>query len=290
MTSPNPLKALARILKDGLENGDPKQPIRNVLAKSMGVKPSVQQLTDFYLLVNEAYKLAVDLQKITGQDDAMEAIEDLRTLLFKYHTWATAWEGLAAQLKNGRHAIILNTIGSIYELTFTTKSLDNKFLNNLLDVFSSVEAEVLESDISNALRAVILRHIKEIKLSIKHYDLYGNQGLTSALSNSLGSIISDPSTRKEAANKPLVRRFFSVVAIASQAVFTSIGVVADVDGYLVPKLEDVLNQEKPAEHLYVSLDEISNILDQYMEFIHQKSLPPASYTEESPVSNDNGDE
>lgn len=276
MASPNPISSLANVLKMAVEKGDSKKAIKSAIAIGMGSQSNQKTFSEFHELLRECKKAIQKLDRNIShsQVENIKMIEDLELLFITHNFWSDPWGKVVDRIKRQSLSVSLDNLGMVYNLSYPSIEVDKEFLSKLIEMFSDIRKEVMQSNLTKDLKSIVLEHIDEICYAIDNYPTHGRDGILSALSASLGNIISNPISSKLSKRNPLVRKFLISVC-AVNAFFHTVGIAADLEGYLLPKFEDINNQISTVLGMEGFPDDIDNLIAPFNTLLTgvQKKLP-----------------
>lgn len=254
MQQSNALRRLEEILTEALTHGDKNTPTGPILLRAMKLEEHPHKIMDFYELLNKAGEETRSIRNKPKIDRYIRTIDELHQLFVVYHIWKEAWITFASHIENKD---VLNTLDSLADFLHLQNPkifLEQEFLKDLNNEFSTLLNAVLESDLPRELKRLLTERVEEILKVIRKYHIYGTEGLenaTKALVSDL--VIGENSLQEQDKENPAYRRLkawtLSILIYITPSPYDIIGAVPDIHDFWIPKFEKLAKGCKKAEQI-----------------------------------------
>lgn len=113
-------------------------------------------------------------------------------------------------------------------------------LNTILSDVSTMLNEIVNSDLDEDIKTFLTVRLEEISLAIHHYKVRGSSGLIKVVEANIGSAFFKH-TKLSNQQNPYLAKFLELMA----KIGTVLGIMADTEGFLLPKVVDLMKQIPP---------------------------------------------
>lgn len=303
----NALQRLKEVLSKATEEGDPNQLTGKVLLEVMDLGNESGKLTDFYKLLDQAEEATARVISLSESSSSYKVFKQLKEKFILSHLHSTKW-GIFLDYING--ANILAFLESTSDLVHTKEPavlLNEDFLSELRNELEVLFGKILDSELSADVKKCLMKHINNLLIAIRKYNIDGTQGLEQADKLFVSELTLNEPHLSDKDKKNPIYRGFQVLGIGLLVNFLSfsaadvISAIPAIEGYWVPKynaltskvdkLEENSKDLKTTQEIYLKALEISEDEPQKrIEGIEQKALPPSKENiEEVEESSENDD-
>ncbi len=189
MTQSSALRKLEELLTEAVETGDTKQFARTILLEAMTKKGSPADFIDFYALLDKAKEEAKSIKNKPRLDRYLKTLNELCQLFVTEHIWNAGWLTFANYIENKD---VLNTLDSLADFFYFQNPrllLEEDFLKQLTDEFTSLLDEVLKSNLSKDLKQFMTIQLENILKAIQRYYMDGTEGLEKAVKSLISELM-----------------------------------------------------------------------------------------------------
>lgn len=265
MQQSNALRRLEEILTEAIETGDGNQPCGLILLKVMQLGNQVEDLVDFYELLNKAEAEARSVRNKPRLNRYLETIKQLRRLFITKSIWSENWSAFVTDINNN----VLNTLDSLandFGSQKPTIFLEQEFLKNLKDEFESLLDEVIGSDLSRELKHFLIGRIEDIQKAIRRYQIDGSEGLEKSTKSLLSDLVMSEHYFKAEDKHNYVYKhvkawILSLIIYITPTPYDIIGAVPDIHDFWIPKFEELTEGHKKVEQIINETSTIQEALE-----------------------------
>ena len=266
------LSRLETIFRETLRYDHESYEAGDVLKQELNSQDEMQACLELFELISLAQREALKIE-LSNPDDVRQLFSDLVSVLEIQRLSNTQWITVKNAVERARIIPLLSSYASHLYKDAPEVSLPEDILENLLTEFESLIDKVRHSGLDQSLQLILIEHLEAICSSIRRYSIVGTKGLRVSTEALLGNLsIQIHSINKENQNEnPILKRIFS----SSMALISILGLGADIDGFLIPKLQ-TFNQRREAIEAIISdyddLQEAVGIVFKSFQKLDQKQL------------------
>jgi hypothetical protein len=296
----NSLRKLHIILRKAFHDGDVNKLGVNVLLDVMNLESgSPGNIIEFYRLLSRAKEETESIRNMYDNDDHLKSIIKLNDYFVENNLLASAWHQYKSYLETTNSLLLLDSFANNFHRENPTFLLDQDFLDKLDTEFSTILKEIISSDLSKEFKETLVTHIEEILRVIRRYHIDGTKGLKRATQSLVSDLVmSELGLKNEDKTSPTYNKFegwiLSLLIYLAPTPWDIIGAAPDIEGYWVPKFEQLVTIRNKIEPSICEASTISEAFDKATIRLkeqdpkmlegtgNQRSLPPAR---ESPAQN-----
>ncbi|MCG9891320.1 MAG: hypothetical protein MH252_09610 [Thermosynechococcaceae cyanobacterium MS004] len=285
MNQSSALRQLEIILEQAMTRADNAQ-TGLILMQAMQLPETPCNLVSFFTLLHKAKEEAKRLN-YPKVDRDIAAIEDLQTIFSENHAWGHPWSVFSGRIKTSNILSLLNNLANSYHNQSNNLFLEEDFLQNLDNDFSSLLREVIDSELPKTLKKEIKIKIEDLLCCIRNYSIDGTEGIEKALQSLVVQLeIGDKSTSQKTCSpvlKNLKVAAFSLLLFLRPGFWDVAGLLPDIESFWVPKFHELVEFRQKIE-LHIDEDSsIKSICGKITGTNHQKrKLPPGKLAKTLP--------
>ena len=196
----------------------------------------------FYGLLSQTRKT---IKKLPVDDHSpyFQSIDAISATFSKHGFFSAQWGSLGNTFQGGATMAMLLMTADAIDRDVDLVGLTQEQLKELIESTKALLDDVVGSELNEDLKSYLVVHQEEILSSIRHYCVSGRERLRRVLSANIGgallkSIGLGPKEQKRAP----WRKFLSLILKFGGL----LGLASDADGYLLPKLEDLVKLLPPS--------------------------------------------
>jgi hypothetical protein len=249
MNQSSALRQLEIILEEAMTSAQDKQ-TGLILMQAMQLQEKPCNLVSFFTLLHKAKEEAKRL-KYPKVDRDIAALEDLQKIFSENHTWGHPWSVFSGDIKVSNILSILNNLANSYHNQTKNLFLEQDFLKDLDDDFSSLLQEILDSGLSKAFKKEIKIKIEDILSCIRNYSIDGTEGIEKAVQSLLVQVeLGDKNPSKDIYD-PMLRKLkitaISFLLFLKPSFWDVAGLLPDIDSFWLPKFHELVEFRQKVE-------------------------------------------
>jgi hypothetical protein len=296
MNQASALRRLEEILDEAVSKKSGNDLAGGALLDVMKLKREPRNIVDVYELFNRAEEEARKIKNIPKIYRQIKTFEELYEYFLTNHLWSGAWANFAAHIQNLKALDAIDTLAHHYQNQNPSIDLEKDCLDKLNDEFRELLNDVTNSDLSKDLKIFLAEQLEDILRALCRYHIDGIKGLQKVSKSFIGEVvISENKFDLRDKNNPTYRKVMSwavwvLIFIRPSSVYDIIGAVPDINGFWVPKIEELVSGQKKIETI---ISETPTIHDSYLKALNTFSRQPQKIIEGStdpkalPYSKDN---
>jgi hypothetical protein len=279
MKQSSALRQLEFILDEAFINGDLNQAAGPVLLKSMKLEPEPQNLTKFYAILFKSEEETRKLKNNPKINRDIVAIEELQAYFISFDIWRQPWAHFYNHIKASNILGILNSFAIAYHSQYLKPFLEEDFLVNLNSEFTSLQSEILGSDLPRKLKSELINKIEDILSSVRNYLINGTEGLGKAVESLLIDLeFEEKSLTLKDRQNPVLQKTKTVVLGLVMCLRPSfwdvVGLIPDLEGYWLPKHHELIEVRKKIEPFINEKDSLRMICKKISDAGNEKKVKP----------------
>lgn len=250
MTYDNPVRRLHTLLTRAFEiasqKNNQKISTNKIWAEVFEISPNdnealIRCADEFFVLMKESIE-ATKLLQTVGYEPYIRALDRVRTRLysksFLHSQWGSFASGLNDETLIDRLEMTADAIDRESRLVQLSQDQLNELLTNAKALLEEIRQSALDDDIKNFL----FIRLEEVCSAIQHYSISGSAGLKRVIEANIGStFLKLHGLTPEEKKTPLFEKFLKLMLQCGGW----LGLFADVDGFLLPKVTETLLQIPP---------------------------------------------
>jgi len=267
MQQANALRRLEMILDEAVTNENKNQQSGLVLLKVMKLEPKPQNIIFFYELLNIAKEEATRLKDLPKIQKYLDILEELHQVFVVNHIWETPWNTFTTHIEIRSVLIALDALANYFHDQNPAIHLEQEFLKKLNSEFEALLDNILNSDLSKELKRFLERRIGDILTAIRRYHIDGTQGLEKAAQSLVSNLVMTEHKFTDLDKKnPIYTRTKAwalslVLFFVPTSAYDIIGAAPDIQGFWIPKFEELVAGQKKIEHITCETPNIQGILE-----------------------------
>lgn len=297
MQQSNALRRLEIILDEAVASGDRNKPAGLILLAAMKLGNQSQNLIDFYELLNKAEEESRILESLPRIDRYLQSIVELHQVFVVNHVWATQWNTFASHIESRGVLVALDALANYFNTRNRALFLEQDFLEKLNSQFESLVNEVLVSDLSKELKRFLIKRIENILAAIRRYHIDRTEGLEKAAQSLVSDLVIIEHTvndvdKKNPAYMHVKAWFLSFLLYITPTPWDIIGAAPDIDGFWVPKYEELVAGHKKVEKIVCETPKIQDAFEKASNTFSrqpQKSLTGSKHLKALPASREDAE-
>jgi hypothetical protein len=270
MNQSNRLRALEQILAEAVNSGDRNKIGGLVLLETMILGNEPRNIMFFYEILSKAKDEAKSIRNKPNLDRYIKTVDELQDIFATNHLWTVKWITFANQIETKN---ILNTLDALADFIHSQNPqiiIEEDFLKNLSDEFTSLCDQIYKSTLSKDLQRFLLERIENILTAIRKYQIDGTDGLEKAIKSLVSdlaikeNILKDEDKKNPVFNK--VRAWsLGVLIWISPTPYDIIGAAPDIHDFWIPRFEQLRKSVGKVEQItsmskhVINMQEISSI-------------------------------
>lgn len=286
MHQSNALRRLEVVLAEAVANGDKNQSSGLILLKAMKLGDQSQNLIDFYELLSKAEEEARRIKNQPNITRYLQVLEELNQVFIFNHVWGAPWKTFTSHIESRNVLLALDALANYLNLQNRALFLEQDFLEKLNSEFNSLLDEVLNSDLSKELKRFLIKRIEDILTAIRRYHIDGTEGLEKAAQSLVSDLVITEHTLKDIDKKNstyinVKAWFLSFLLYIAPTPWDIIGAVPDMDGFWIPKYEELVAGHKKVEQIVCETPKIQDALEKASNIFNRQ--PQKSLTGGKPI-------
>lgn len=292
MQQSNALRRLEAILDEAVVTGDRTRHAGLILLEAMKLSNQSQNVMDFYEPLNKAEEESRILRNLPKIDRYIQTLVELHQVFVVNHIWSTSWQVFASHIESRGVLIALDALANYFHTQNPAIFLEQDFLENLNSEFEVLLNNVLESDLSKELKLFLIKRIEDILAAIRRYNIDGTEGLKKSAQALVSDLMITEHILKDVDKKNptymnVETLFLSLLLYITPTPWDIIGAVPDIDGFWVPKYEELVAGQKKVEQIVCEAPKIQDAFEKASNTFNrqpQKSLTGSKTVKALPAS------
>ncbi|MEO0455017.1 MAG: hypothetical protein AAF152_00345 [Cyanobacteria bacterium P01_A01_bin.114] len=253
MAYDNPARRLHILLHKAFDFEDPSKAQKGIQSRQIwaGVfavdsnnKTELLIYAEEFLALLKSTREAVKRFHSVNHASYVRALDHISSAVYSHGFLGSQWNVLGATLKNPAIMDILEITANTIDRETRLFEITQEQLDELLDSVKTLLDDVLRSDLDDDIKTFLIVRLEEICSAIHHYTVCGSEGLCHVVEANIGAVLlkSIGLTPEQKAH-PAWKKFFDLMMKFG----VLLGLIADADGFLLPRAGDLIKHLLPGE-------------------------------------------
>ncbi|EDX82343.1 hypothetical protein S7335_900 [Synechococcus sp. PCC 7335] len=189
----------------------------------------------FYVLLRQSRRVIEQLP-VDDHSPYLQALDFVSSTISKYGFFSPQWGNLGNTLQSKPMMAMLSMTADAIDRDVKQAALSQEHLTELLNLTKALLDDVLNSDLEEDLKSYLIVHLEDVVRAIRHYSVSGSEGLRLVINANIGAtLLKSMGLSPQAKRQTEWRKFLGLMLKFGGL----LGLVADADEYLLPKLEEI---------------------------------------------------
>lgn len=247
-----------------------------VLVSAMGFPSSEPyHILEIYSLANAALKEAGKLDKVRTKKHYKALLEDVVDFFSDPRLHNRTWVDFQGLLLERRILISLDSLADSYSNQFPRLLLlEEKEVNIIYEKFTKLSQEIIQSNLSEALKNFLLDSIERMLNALRRYKLDGTEGLQKVSKELISDWITiEPKLSEQEVKKPVLRKTLAWFATLNSFLGVNLLSLMGVAPTYLPTVQKLIKMQEVVEMKSINQDlSLQQIICEATEMLNERDV------------------